>query len=436
MKTTWYQNIMTYLGTEHPLRDTLDKEIRARPYIALDVPERISHIAMMTGENGALDEIRHLKRLCEEFDVPSPADDTNHFIADMGPFRLRWERHTEFSTYTFFRNEQCEEPFVHPVIEFVPKKWLNSMPGMVMNAVHLELESNEAPERSPNEISRYFEGHTYVGCEVAGGSALLWADMRVHQDRFMRVLMRNVDMSERQAGRTVQRVLEIETYRILALLGFPLAREASPRIKYVDEALADIAKKMSDKNEVQTDGDLLDELSTLAAEIESISATNSYRFGATRAYYAIVQQRLQELREGRLQGLPTLSETIERRMAPAMKTCDHTSKRQHNLSQRVSRVASLLRARVEVELEKQNQEVLKTMNKRAELQLRLQETVEGLSVVAISYYLIGLLGYGVKGAKALGVPIDPAVITGIGVPVVGLLLWTALRKTKKLLMKG
>ncbi|MDV7341554.1 DUF3422 domain-containing protein [Terasakiella sp. A23] len=426
---------MAYLGKEHPLRDTLDKEIRARPYIALSVPERVSHIATITGENGAREEIRHLKKLCEQFDVAAPSKDTNHFIADMGPFRLRWERHTEFSTYTFFRNEACEEPFVHPVIEFVPKDWLKKMPGEVMNAVHLELESNDAPERSQIELSRYFEGNTYVGCEVSGGAALLWTDMRVHQDRFMRVLMRNITMPERQAGRTVQRVLEIETYRIIALLGFPLARESSPKIRYVDEALAEIATKMSDKLAPETDGQLLDELSTLAAEIEGISATNSYRFGATRAYYAIVQQRLQELREGRLQGLPTLTETIERRMAPAMKTCEHTSQRQHALSQRVSRVASLLRARVEVELEKQNQEVLTAMNKRAELQLRLQETVEGLSVVAISYYLIGLLGYGAKGAKALGVPLDPALVTGIGVPIVAVALWTALRKAKKVLLK-
>ena len=427
---------MAYLGKEHPLRDQLDKEIRARPYIALQVPERVSHIAVMSGEHGAKAERKHLAVLCDHYDVAHPPKGSTHFVGDMGPFRVRWERHTEFSTYTFFRSEPCDEPFVHPVIEFVPTDWLQSVPGVVMNAVHLEFESADAPKRRQTEISRYFEGHTYVGCEVGGGSALMWTDMRVHEDRFARILMRDVSMTERQAGRVIQRVLEIETYRIMALLGFPLARDASPRIRIIDESLADIAGKMSDRKSGHKDSELLDELSMLAAEIEEISARNSYRFGGTKAYYAIVQQRLNELRETRLEGLPTLSETIERRMAPAMKTCDHTANRQHALSQRVSRVASLLRARVEVELEKQNQEVLAAMNKRAELQLRLQETVEGLSVVAISYYLIGLLGYGAKGAKALGLPVDPALITGIGVPVVAVVLWTALRKTKKLLMKA
>ncbi|WP_419798798.1 MAG: DUF3422 family protein [Terasakiella sp.] len=425
---------MTYLGQEHPLRDTLDKEIRARPYIALDMPERITHLAVLSGEDGGDAERVHLSRLCEKFDVAKPLDEATHFISEMGPFRLRWERHTEFSTYTFFRNEPCEEPFRHPVIDFVPQDWISDIPGQVMNAVHLELETNDAPERSPIEMSRYFDGHTYVGCEMAGGAALVWTDMRVHEDRFMRILMRNISMPERQAGRVVQRVLEVETYRIMALLGFPLAREASPRIRAIDENLAVIAAKMSDQVHPQKDGDLLEELSALAAEVEAISARNSYRFGATKAYYAIVQQRLKELREGRLTGLPTLSETIERRMAPAMKTCDHTSMRQHSLSQRISRVASLLRARVEVELEKQNQEVLKTMNKRAELQLRLQETVEGLSVVAISYYLVGLLGYALKGVKAGGVPINPDLAIGIAVPVVAILIWSGLRKAKKVLL--
>lgn len=426
---------MNVFGQEHPLRDSLDKEIRARPYIALNVPERISHIAIMTGEKGSTQEREHIAKLCEAFDCAPPPHGATHFVMDLGPFRLRWERHTEFSGYTFFRHEEFAEPFVHPVIEYVPKDWVSQLPGEVMCAVHLDIQSSTAPEYAETEISRFFEGHTYVGCHVAGGGALMMSDLRVHGDRFGRILMRDISMTDRQAGRVIQRILEIETYRIMALLGFPLAREASPVIRGVDERLAEVAAEMSIKKSGKSDGDLLEELSELAAGIEAISAKNSYRFGATKAYYAIVQQRLLELREERLKGLPTLSETIERRLAPAMKTCDHTSSRQHNLSQRVSRVASLLRARVEVEQERQNQQVLETMNRRAGLQLRLQETVEGLSVVAISYYLIGLLGYGVKGAKALGLPVNPDLVTGIAIPVVAFAIWTALRKARKVLMK-
>ncbi|WP_135080362.1 DUF3422 domain-containing protein [Terasakiella sp. SH-1] len=427
---------MTHLGQEHPLRDMLVREIHARPYIPLNVPERISHIAVMSGENGVERERAHLALLCEKYDVPPPPQKATHFIGDLGPFRIRWERHTEFSTYSFFREEECEEPFLHPVIELVSQDWLKKMPGQVINAVHLELEHKNAPGRKPAEISRYFAGNSYIGCEVAGGAAQMWTDLRVHEDRFSRILMRDISMTDRQAGRTVQRVLEISTYRFMALLGLPLAREASPHVRRIDEDVAKIASRMAHKSGEYKDGDLLEELSMLAAQIEEISAKNSYRFGATKAYYALVQQRLHDLREERMEGLPTLSETLERRMAPAMKTCDYTATRQDFLSRRVTRVASLLRARVEVELEKQNQEVLETMNKRAGLQLRLQETVEGLSVVAISYYLIGLLGYGLKGIKALGVPINPDLATGVAVPVVAFLLWTGLRKAKKVLLKS
>lgn len=427
---------MTPFGTEHPLRDTLDREVRARPYSLVNIPEKVSHLAVLSGEHGAELDRRHLAALCEKYDVPPPKVGSNHFIADMGAFRVRWERHTEFSTFTFFRSENIQEPFSYPVINYVPKDWIKAMPGQIMCAVHVEIQESEAPAYNKDDMSRLFEGHSYIGCTLAGGTVQMWTDLRIHEDRFSRILLRDVNLSDLQAGRVVQRLLEIETYRMFALLSLPLAREASPSIRAVDENLARVAAEMSDATQTQTDAELLERLSGLAAEIENVSARNSYRFGATKAYYAIVKSRLADLREERMEGLPTLSEYVERRLAPAMKTCDHTAQRQHALSQRVSRVASLLRARVEVGLEKQNQALLETMNKRAGLQLRLQETVEGLSVVAISYYLIGLLGYGFKGAKALGLPINPDVAISIAVPVVAFLLWSGLRKAKKMLLSS
>lgn len=242
-------------------------------------------------------------------------------------------------------------------------------------------------------------------------------------------------MNEISAGRLIQRLLEIETYRVLALLSLPLARESSPRIRTVDEELALVAAKISGTNSDENDSVLLTQLSSLATEIESIAAKNSYRFGATKAYYGIVQQRLDELRLSRLEGLPTLSEFIKRRLTPAKKTCDHTAARQDALSKRVSRIGSLLRVRVEVELEKQNQKVLESTNKRIGLQLRLQETVEGLSVVAISYYLVDLLAYSLRGAKAAGLPLNPDVIAGTSVPFVVFIIWYGLRKARNILTK-
>ena len=95
-----------------------------------------------------------------------------------------------------------------------------------------------------------------------------------------------------------------------------------------------------------------------------------------------MERRIAELREGRVEGMPTLREFVERRLLPAMKTCETVARMQEGLSARISRASELLRTRVDIELERQNQELLAQMNRRAKLQLRLQETVEGLSVVA------------------------------------------------------
>ena len=86
-------------------------------------------------------------------------------------------------------------------------------------------------------------------------------------------------------------------------------------------------------------------------------------------------------------------------------------------------------------LEEQNRDLLESMDSRARLQLRLQETVEGLSVVAISYYLVGLVAYGAKSAKALGLPVDADITTGVSLPVIILVVWYAMRRFRRKITK-
>jgi uncharacterized membrane-anchored protein len=177
---------------------------------------------------------------------------------------------------------------------------------------------------------------------------------------------------------------------------------------------------------------ILSSLSRLAAEVEHSIARTTFRFGAARAYHGLVMQRIEELREARISGLPTFFEFMQRRLLPAMKTCEAMSRRQEDLSSRVARNSQLLRARVEIELERQNQELLGQMNRRARLQLRLQETVEGLSVVVLTYYGSQLVQYLAKGSKSLH-RLDTDVITAVSIPVIaGLLAWATRRMRRKL----
>jgi uncharacterized membrane-anchored protein len=233
----------------------------------------------------------------------------------------------------------------------------------------------------------------------------------------------------------VQRLVEIETYRVMALLAFPVAKEVGRLLSRAEDELADLMDGLGQARNTEDDRAMLGRLTRLAAEVERSVARTTFRFGAAAAYYRLVQQRVDELRETRLGGFPTIREFMERRLAPAIATCATIARRQEDLSGRIARNSQLLRTRVDIELERQNQELLAQMNRRAKIQLHLQETVEGLSVVAITYYASQLVNYVAKGAKDYIAPATPEVITAVSIPVIAGLVFMGLRRMRKLLSK-
>ena len=177
-----------------------------------------------------------------------------------------------------------------------------------------------------------------------------------------------------------------------------------------------------------SDQELLDTLIALAARIERATVEHAYRFAATQAYSKLVTQRITELREQALPGTQTIGQFMQRRLTPAIATVEATSQRMSYLSARIARASALLRTRVDIQTETQNQQLLEKLTRGQELQLRLQSTVEGLSIAAISYYVISLLLYVTKAGKAAGLPIHPELITGVLVPVVIWVVWRATRR--------
>lgn len=420
---------------EHPLRDLLTNEVHARPFAELAAPERASHIALLTGEGRAAEDHAHLVLLCERYAVPPPREGINHFNHGFGAFRLRWERHTEFVTYTFFRDGPFADPFGDTVIDCVARDWLERLPGELLVAVHVAVLPREAPAPQPAELARFFIAESLVGSEAAGGAAVAYTDFRIHEDGFGRVLLHDRGLGRRRAGRVVQRLLEIETYRMMALLALPLAREAGPEIARVERDLAASVASMTGSEGIEDEQALLGRLTRLAADIEALAARTSYRFGAARAYASLVDQRIVELKEQPLAGLQTIAEFMERRLVPAMRTCESVAQRQETLAGRVARASELLRTRVDVALEGQNRDLLRSMNRRARLQLLLQETVEGLSVVAITYYLVGLLTYLAKAGKALLPSLEPDLVAGAVLPFALVLVWWGVRRLRLRLLR-
>ncbi len=312
------------------------------------------------------------------------------------------------------------------------------MPGELLVACHLAVEPGKGEKPSEPDskgLQRHFGAESLSGSRMAGGNAEAWTDFRLHEDGFGRILVRDFGLRSRQGGRLVQRLLEIETYRMLALLALPLAREAAPEISAAARGLAEITGRMAEIDGLEDERTMLGDLTQLAGRLERLVSRNAYRFSAARAYYALVETRMTELREQRIEGTQTIREFMDRRMAPAIRTCEASAARQDRLAERVARATAMLRARVDIALEAQNRDLLRSMNRRAKLQLRLQETVEGLSVAAISYYLVGLVSYAARGIRSAGVAVPVDLVTGLSIPLVLGLVWLAVRRIRRRLVR-
>ena len=434
------------LPPDHPDRVTLAAEVHARPPERLTTPSRASCVAVRIDDPARAAEQAHIATLCRHFGVAPPAVGGTQWSGTLGSLRFKWERHGEFSSYTFFAPGAGPAPFTEPVVGRLPPGWLGAVPGLTVFAAHARLATaadlatdlrddqrvdqrddqrdTSADDRqddagnhtspSTEQLAAHFGTNVVVGVGIGDGTGLAFTDFVIHDDGFARFLLIDRDMTARQAGRMLQRLFEIEAYRMMALLALPLARGLWPRLQQIEHILAQLTARIASNAQPLAGHDeaLLHELMALAAEIESALAGSQARFGASRAYHALVTTRIAELREQRIQGLQTIAEFMSRRLSPAMATCATVSQRLHDLSERVAQASSLLSTRVDIARQRQNQALLTATARRAQLQLRLQQTVEGLSVAAIVYYLAGLVGYGAKALKAAGAPLSPDLVTG------------------------
>lgn len=407
----------------HPLRPRLTQEIHARPPVPLDSPTLVSFLVFMHGETKGDGDRPHLGRLAEELGLSIAIDpDDLHLLIDGGAFQLKWEKHMEFSSYAFFAAPQQSYGSGETALSKVPAGWVESLPGDLVVAAHVDLFP--ADRLDPKNVLAHLaqSGETVVATRVASNSAWVFSDFRLHDD-FSRFIVIDDGCGRHRAGRTVQRLLEIETYRTVALLAFPVAREVGRLVERADRELAALIDRMGSAASAEDDRAVLKDLTRLAAEVEHSVANSNRRFSAAAAYYRLVQQRIAELGETKVENNPSLRSFMERRLAPALGTVSAIAHQQEELSARITRTSQLLRTRVDIELEQQNQDLLAQMNRRARLQLRLQETVEGLSIAAITYYASQLVHYLAKGAKeTFGGGIAPDTITAVAIPFIALVV--------------
>jgi len=417
---------------EYAERQLLHTELNADIYELVSIPLQLSHLVLLSDRQWVNRERDLIIELCDQFNVRLPNRSFDQVSIDLGDLRMRWERHTEYATYTFYCAGLFDVPFATPAITNVPQDWLARLPGEILVATHIALDDRRRPSRSLSELAALFSSNMIIGSKVSAGGASVWSDNQIHPDGFTRMLIHDDNLRSRQVGRLVQRLLEIETYRMLAMLPLTMTRNVIPHLEQYEDQLADLIAANNALNNIEDEQKLLVELTRLASEIEKISAQSSHRFSASQTYHAIMQQRIAELREERIEGLQMLYEYRKQRVTSAMGTFDLVRSKLEILSLRVERATSMLRTRVDISMESQIRDLLKSMDNRAHLQLRLQQTVEGLSVVVLSYYLLGITGYGLKALKAAGIAVNVELATGLAIPIIISLVFFAIHKFRKM----
>ncbi|WP_159880115.1 DUF3422 family protein [Aquitalea denitrificans] len=426
--------------TPHHLRRELNEEAHARPYAAIPSPARLTSLSLYYDFDD-VPQRAALANLAERMGLPAPLPGQAYYSASAGDLMVRWSLHAEFARYTFIVSGDCNDPFDRTPLDRIPPAWLRDLPGVVLVALHAVLLPAERETELADMSSRWFGGRELIGAEIGDGNGAAYTDLRLHPDArlaegFSRYVVVDRAMGPNQSGRMLQRLFELETYRMLTLLALPIAKKQMRDLDNLGIELRAITERMAGSEGNGSDAQLLSELTGLATRVEQLISESQYRFSASQAYYRLVEARIGELREQRISGMQPFREFMERRLSPAMNTCDTVLRRQDRITARLQRTTALLRTRVEVLHEEQNRALLASMDRRAALQLRLQETVEGLSVGVLTYYMVSLLHHLLAAVESVGVHLNIELLTGIAIPLVALVVWFSMHKLKASLGSG
>lgn len=408
----------------HPFKAELHNELHARPSIYFNEPAYVFHLALL--ESG--DELERIVDRLARMAAEETALESARGLLTLDGCTIKWERHTEFLTLTMVVPKPDGAEFWPKLPERL-RSLISGHEHALINATQVLVESEQNWE---GHSSRYgFKDP--AGSNIGGGDAVAWSDFRLSEDGMNRILLVNRRLNAYRLGRMVRRLLEIETYRMMASLTLPIAKTVHSEMKVFDRELT----ILSERNAVAASSEvrkILDDIATLSARIVRLTARHRLRFSAAEAYSQIVVERIAELRESHVGESQRLGIFIERRFRPTVRYCAVTYQRLERLGDSVAHLGDLLQARVQVEVEEQNSAILNSLNVRATAQVKIQKAVEGLSIIAISYYLLSLFKMLYEGLKSIGISITPHQAGIYLVPIAALLISgvaVRIRKAKK-----
>src|SRR6185312_6092118 len=165
---------------------------------------------------------------CRTWKTPPPAPSAKHHRMEMDGVFLRWEQHAEFTTYTW---EVSADVGPHDVAA----GWMGQLPqpGPLLACSDVELIAE------PNiDIEGRFHTPALAMAYADDRSAIIATDFRPDGEGFVRFAVADLALTPYRAGALVQRLLELETYRMFALLGLPEAQRLVPVVTAMEQELA------------------------------------------------------------------------------------------------------------------------------------------------------------------------------------------------------
>lgn len=428
--STLFKELEQKGAKHHPLFEEAVSAAHSRPAIAVSAPVTVRHAVLLTGE--ALDEreAEPVRAFAEENGYSIDLGHRNEVTMSKAGTLLKWERHTEFVSITLFDPEtQVADTAKDAFDDIVYRLTSGDRRGELIAKQKIFVVTPESAEQLTFHL--FPDAPSLVEVGVNAGANIVQSDLSHSGEEGVIYLVTVSDSPAERVGRLVQRLLEIETYRILAYLAVPLTQRFGGEIAGFDRTVNELALRAAQNPTPEEEAEILQTLTTLSAELQSLASAAEFRFAASAAYSRIVDERLDSMREVRHTGRSLLSSAVQRRLHPAIRSCQSLLDRQKSLSERISHITTLLRTRVDLTLQDQNAQVLRSIDERAHAQLRLQETVEGLSVVAITYYSLGIIGYILKGLTKIESSINTDLAMAVIAVPLGLLIYFGLHRARR-----
>lgn len=353
--------------------------------------------------------------------APIRSEYVRRFAFETDARKVTWEFHTEFITVTWQSDIVDKESWPSDIgLEAIGET-------QIIAAMRVDvIDEAELPAR----VFSGFHSKSLCHVSIEFAKAQVATDFVPDRDKFIRFEFAARQLSPLRRAIMLRRILEIETYRAMALLALPLARETAPALRRAEAELTNLIGDLSELVGIDEVRNRLHALHALFVHTGQISEKLDYRFAASRAYGTVLQRRLEKLRERTLENASSLTSFIGDRVEPALATCDAMEKRLAVLSEKLARAIDMLDVQIGLDIQIQNKTVLETIAETSRSQLRLQHTVEGLSTIAITYYLLGIFGYALTEPLA-GLGWEKNTVVSIAAPVALLSVWLSLRSIRR-----